>query len=370
MTPVSLYFHVPFCTKKCPYCHFFVVPNEPLSHNSFMEGLEKEWELIQPQLQGCTIVSIYFGGGTPSLLGADAIARILNWIPVSTPVEITLEANPDDVSLEGMQQFQRAGINRVSLGVQSLDNPLLKRLGRLHSAQKAIEAIHQTAQAGIHNISIDLMYEIPGQTVQTWQSTLNQLSHLPITHLSLYNLTFEPGALFYKQQKQLSPLLPSPAESLSMLEAACTFLPTIGLQRYEISAFAKPSFESCHNTGYWTGRPFLGLGPSAFSYWEGRRFRNVCHLKKYLDHLNQSTLPRNFDEKLSDLASLHERLAIRLRLLEGVDRHEFPVDPHLLQSLESKGWISLSPTRLALTEQGRLFYDSVAEEIVLPTSVE
>ncbi len=319
--------------------------------------------MIQPLIEGKKIVSVYLGGGTPSLLGPEKISEILSWMPCDG--EITLEVNPDGVTLEKMEAFRAAGINRVSLGLQSLDNPLLKTLGRLHTAQKAIEAVHLTSQAGIKNISVDLMYEIPGQTLKIWQETLDQLETLPITHLSLYNLTFEPGAVFYKKQKELSPLLPSPEDSLTMLNTACSSLKKIGLERYEISAFAKPGLQSQHNTGYWTGRPFLGLGPSAFSFWEGRRQRNVCHLKKWQEMLSQGLLPRDFDEKLTPLASLHERLAVRLRMFDGAPLSEFPVDPALLQKLESKGWISQSPTTVCLTEQGRLFYDSVAEEIVI-----
>jgi oxygen-independent coproporphyrinogen-3 oxidase len=360
---ISLYIHVPFCAKKCPYCHFFVVPSSHAAHDEYLRSLKKEWDLIQPLIQDKEIVSVYFGGGTPSLLGPQKIGDILSWITCNG--EITLEANPDDVTLEKMTAFNAAGVNRVSLGIQSLDNPLLKTLGRLHTAQKAIEAVHLTSQAGISNITVDLMYELPGQTLKTWQNTLDQLRDLPITHLSLYNLTFEPGAVFYKKQKELSPLLPSPDDSLAMLNAACASLQDMGLERYEISAFAKPGFQSLHNTGYWTGRPFLGLGPSAFSFWEGRRFRNVCHLKKWPDLLSQNILPRDFDEKLSPLSSLHERLAVRLRMLDGAPRHEFPVAADLLEKLQAKGWIQITPTTIRLTEQGRLFYDSVAEEIIV-----
>ncbi len=365
MVDISLYIHVPFCKQKCPYCHFFVLPNYLPSHALFLEGLKKEWDLIQPQLKGKKIVSVYFGGGTPSLLGADSIGQILRWIDPPAGAEVSLEANPDDVTLERMQAFRDVGVSRISLGLQSLDNPLLKTLGRSHTAQKGIEAVHLTRAAGISNITIDLMYEIPGQTVKIWQATLDEVSHLPITHLSLYNLTFEPGALFHKKQKALSPFLPSPEESLAMLEASLLSFKKMGLKRYEISAFAKPGYASLHNTGYWTGRPFLGLGPSAFSYWNGARSRNVCHLKKYLALLQQELLPRDFEEKLSPLASLHEKLAIRLRMAEGAPRLEFPVDAALLHRLEMKGWITLTPFSIALTEQGQLFYDSVAEEIII-----
>ncbi len=360
---ISLYIHVPFCTKKCPYCHFFVVPSASSSHDHYLQSLKKELELIKPLIASKKIVSLYLGGGTPSLLGPAKIAEILSWIP--TEGEVTLEVNPDDVTLEKMQAFRSAGINRISLGIQSLDNPLLKTLGRLHTAQKAIEAVHTTSKAGIDNITIDLMYELPGQTPKIWQQTLDQVRDLPITHLSLYNLTFEPGAVFHKKQKELSPLLPSPEESLAMLNAACTTLASMGLERYEISAFARPGYQSQHNTGYWTGRPFLGLGPSAFSFFQGRRFRNICHLKKWHEQLSKNILPRDFDEQLSPLSSLHERLAVRLRLFEPTPRSDYPVDPTLLQKLHSLGFITLTPTHIALTPHGRLFYDTVAEEIVL-----
>ncbi|MGR3973465.1 MAG: radical SAM family heme chaperone HemW [Candidatus Rhabdochlamydia sp.] len=365
MEEISLYFHIPFCTKKCPYCHFFVVPNHLGSHFDLIEGLKTEWELISPLVKGKKIVSIYFGGGTPFLIGSDAIQTILKWIHPPAQAEITLEANPDDITLEAMTRFHDAGINRVSIGVQSLDNPLLKTLGRNHTAQKAIESICLTSQAGIHNITIDLMFDLPGQTLSSWKSTLRQLKDLPITHLSLYNLTFEPGAVFYKKRKELSPLLPSEDASLEMLQLACSSLESIGLERYEISAFAKPSFESQHNVGYWTGRPFLGLGPSAFSYWEGKRFQNICHLKKYTSCLKDRQLPRSFEETLSPLASLHERFAIHLRLFQGVPSHLYPIDQRLLNRLEKKGWITISDTTICLTDKGKLFYDSVAEEIVV-----
>ncbi len=298
-------------------------------------------------------------------MGPSGIRQILSWINPPPGTEITLEANPEDVTLEAMQAFAEAGINRVSLGVQSLDDALLKTLGRHHTAEAARKAIQTTAEAGIQNITIDLMYEIPSQTLSSWQQTLDQLSSLPITHLSLYNLTIEPQTVFYKKRAALTPLLPSSDESLKMLETAVQTLEAIGLHRYEISAFAHPGFESRHNTGYWTGRPFLGFGPSAFSYFEGERYRNICDLKKYATALKNGSSPIDFRELLSPTASLHERLAVQLRLLTGVDLRDFPVDPALLQNLVSKGWLEIDDHRARLSPQGLLFYDSVAEEIIL-----
>ena len=359
---ISLYFHIPFCRRKCPYCHFYVVPQTKPFQESLLQALKLEWKLYQTLIVGKKIVSVYFGGGTPFLFGPDAIEEVLSWINPSK-AEITLEANPEDVTFETMKPFQKIGINRVSLGVQSLDNPTLKMLGRHHTAQQAQEAVIATAKTGIDNITIDLMYEIPTQKLAGWITTLHEALALPIRHLSLYNLTFELQTLFFKKKSSLLPLLPSAEESLIMLESAVEILES-RLKRYEISAFAEPGFESRHNTGYWEGRPFLGFGPSAFSDWEGRRYRNICDLKKYSKALNTVHSPIDFEEKLSPLASLHERLAVRLRLLKGVQIQDYPVNPHLYKKLQDKGWIEIKGTTARLTKQGLLFHDSVAEEIV------
>lgn len=360
---ISLYFHIPFCRRKCPYCHFYVTVQQ--NQETFLKSLFLEWEQNRHLIQEKKIVSVYFGGGTPFLIGPKAIQEILSWIQPPSSAEITLEANPEDVTLDAMKAFALAGINRVSLGVQSLDNSLLKILGRHHSAQQASSAILATAEAGISNISIDLMYEIPTQTLATWKNTLSGLSALPITHLSLYNLTIEPQTVFYKKRAALTPLLPSSEESLTMLQQATQSFEALGLKRYEISAFAKDGFIAQHNTGYWLGRPFLGLGPSAFSFFDGKRYRNVSDLKKYSEALSQGNSPVDFTEQLSSLASLHERLAVQLRILSGIDTREFPVDETLYQKLEHKGWLRRKGPVAQLTEQGLLFYDSVAEEIIL-----
>ncbi len=354
---IGLYFHIPFCRRKCPYCHFYVIPHQKNFQETLLEALKLEWNLYAPLIRGRKIVSVYFGGGTPALLGPEPIGEILSWIGPPADAEITLEANPEDVS-----SFAEVGINRVSFGVQSFDNDLLKLLGRDHTADQANKGIIRTAKA-IPNLTIDLMYEIPGQTLSSWEQTLDEVPSLPITHLSLYNLTFEPQTVFFKKKSQLTPLLPNPEESLKMLDLAVTRLEKAGLQRYEISAFAKPGFESRHNTGYWLGREFFGFGPSAFSYREGKRYRNFADLRKYALALQEGKSPVDFEETLSPLASLHERLAIQLRMLEGVDMREYPVENY--QLLEDKGWIVREGNRARLTHQGLLFYDSVAEEIIL-----
>jgi oxygen-independent coproporphyrinogen III oxidase len=373
---ISLYFHIPFCSKKCPYCHFFVLPDEERLKQPFLQALLSEWQLRLPQLQNKNIVSIYFGGGTPTKLDPDhyrlLLQTIFHSVEISPDCEITLEANPEDVDLARMRQFCSLGINRVSLGVQSLNNEELILLGRSHSADKATQAILDTHRAGIENISIDLMFELPTQTLSTWGKSLNALSSLPITHLSLYNLTFEPHTIFFKSRQKLYPLLPSDAVRLQMLQNAIETLTALGLHRYEISAFARRDKQSRHNTGYWTARPFLGFGPSAFSYWDAKRFSNIAHFNKYLTALEQGQLPVDFEEQLPYPRNLQELLAVQLRLIDGVDLNLFESThgklptalTQTLQTLINKGWLTQQESIIKLTATGQLFYDSVATDLI------
>ncbi|NGX47367.1 MAG: Oxygen-independent coproporphyrinogen-III oxidase-like protein YqeR [Chlamydiae bacterium] len=361
--PLSLYFHIPFCNKKCPYCHFFVVPNKEEHRKALLDALLSEWQRLLPKMEEHEITSIYFGGGTPTLFGAKAIHTLLEKIPYSSDCEITIEANPEDVTKELMSKLKGAGINRVSIGVQSLEDDSLLLLERTHNAKRAIDAIHITHNADITNISIDLMYELPEQTSKNFENTLHKLKTLPITHLSLYNLTIEPNTAFFKRTLNL----PSPEENLKMLQAATSHLEEIGLKRYEISAFARPGYTSRHNIGYWTARPFFGLGPSAFSYYNGKRFRNVAHLHRYMRALKENRTPVDFTEDLPYPQNVHELLAVQLRLLEGVDLKVFdlPDATHiLLAKLETENFLERKGSHCKLTSKGILFYDTVATEII------
>jgi oxygen-independent coproporphyrinogen-3 oxidase len=365
-TDFGLYFHVPFCSKKCPYCHFFVVPDNALHKHDYLEALKLEWEQVKPNFEGKKLRTVYFGGGTPTLLGADGIGTILSWISPLDDCEVTIEANPETVTPELMKSLLSVGINRVSIGIQSLDDGLLSLLGRTHSAEKAINAVETVARAGISNITIDLMFELPHQTLASWRETLLRARALPITHLSLYNLTFEPETVFFKKRKQLLPHVPEPETNLAMLQMAVELLEEVGFHRYEISAFARPGMKAKHNTAYWTARPFWGLGPSAFSYWNGSRFRNTAHLARYTSALRSGQSPIDFRETLPYPDNLHELLAIHLRLLNGVDfPQSLPAATHTkIAELITKGLLRQTNNRLQLTEQGLLFYDEVASHLI------
>lgn len=362
---ISVYFHIPFCTKKCPYCHFYVIPNRLAFHSLLAEGLKKEWQSKNSLLETKNIVSVYFGGGTPSLFGPQQISQILERLPLSsTEREITLEANPDEITPELLLQYRQIGINRLSLGVQSLDDRSLQTLERAHSAARAKEAIWSAHRAGFTNISIDLMYDLPGQTEASFQCTLDSLSQLPIEHASLYNLTIEPHTAFYKRRERLLPLFPSQELSVRLLQMAIESLEKMGLSRYEISAFGRPSV---HNSGYWTGRPFLGFGPSAYSFWGNKRFRNVANLQRYSRALKEGRSPVDFEEQLPYPDNVKELLAVRLRLTEGVDLIEWnlPLETQqALHRLRQQGFVQQRHTTWQLTERGMLFYDTVATELI------
>lgn len=370
---ISLYFHIPFCSKKCPYCHFYVVPNRLSFHSLLLEALEREWEQKLPLLQGKTIASIYFGGGTPTLFAPRGIAALLQKIRnsgcnLSSDCEITIEANPEEGSEELFTALFALGINRLSIGVQSLDDRSLQTLERTHSAQKAKSALFAAKRSGFRNVSIDLMYDLPDQTEASWRYTLDQLTDLPFQHLSLYNLTIEPHTSFYKRRHTLS--LPSSETSLRFLLMAIQTLESLGLKRYEISAFAKTGFTSRHNIGYWTGRPFLGFGPSAFSYWENERFRNDAHLERYARALKENVSPVDFRETLPLLQRNSELLAVRLRLLEGADLSLFqPLSSETKQAIDrcvEYQLLQRTDSLIRLTERGLLLYDSVATELIEP----
>lgn len=339
-------------------------------HDLLIESFLLEWEQKLPLIKDNKLITIYFGGGTPSLLPPNYIEKILKAIETSgfslENVEITMEANPEGVSAEYFSAIYSLGVNRLSLGVQSLDDRSLLSIGRGHGAKEAKNAIMAASQAHFKNISIDLMYDLPNQSLESFNYTLDQIQNLPIHHLSLYNLTIEPGTVFDRKKKQLQ--LPNATTSLRLLELAIEKLTLAGFERYEISAFAKEGKKSNHNLGYWTARPFLGFGPSAFSYWEGKRIRNVCNLIDYANRVKNKETPVDFSEKLPSPKDAQELFAIRLRLLEGADLQKYPtLTNETLNACDqwiSTGHLQKEGNIISLTDKGTLFYDEIATEII------
>ncbi len=369
---LSLYIHVPFCTKKCPYCHFYSIPSaEPLQEN-FLKALLTEIDLRKEAIRKSTLVSIYFGGGTPFLFSPNRVEKVLEALKFPKDIEITLEANPESVTEEALKAYAQFGINRLSFGVQSFNSSELAFLGRRHTPDDVVRAIDSSITAGISNISIDLMYELPNQTQEAWEYSLDQATSLPITHLSLYNLMIEEPSAFFRKKEALEKSMPSPEASRKMYETLLNKTAQHGFLQYEISAFAKKGYASIHNQGYWLGRPFLGFGPSAFSFYENTRFSNVSNLTEYCSKLSQWTLPVDFTDSLTPKERLRELLAVGLRMNQGVDLPSFQerwgvLDESLLSTLSWLKKINLLTEEegcLKLTDTGRLLYDQIASEII------
>lgn len=371
----SLYLHIPFCKRKCDYCHFYVIPDKEQHKELLLNALKIEWESLLPLIPPHSrLESIYFGGGTPSLFGPERVAQVLEWIGTAYPleVEITLEANPEEIDRGLVSAYKSAGINRLSMGVQSLDDSELHQLTRRHTAKKAQAAVEEAYLAGITNLSIDLMYDLPGQTLASWKKTLHKATSLPITHLSLYNLTIEPHTLFYKYKNQLLPSIPDESISFEMYTDAIRELGQAGLEQYEISAFARNGCYSRHNTGYWTGRPFLGLGPSAYSFWKGIRYKNVANINRYANALQQGLSPIDTIDELPEEERRRELLIVALRLIDGVEIGRFeelhgPLSDstrNSLVELSENQLITLEENLLKLTPRGLLLYDTIAAELI------
>lgn len=365
----SLYIHIPFCRNKCPYCHFYSVSLKD-NLKKFIDALLQE--IKRTSFKKEKIVSIYFGGGTPSIIEPEEIEEILKLFPFDTKCEITLEVNPEDVSIKRIENYKKIGINRISMGVQSFHEDELRTLKRSHGVEKAKRAIDDIYNAGIENISIDLMYDLPKQNLKTFAQTLNLALDFPIKHISLYNLTFEENTFFYKNKDKYAPFLPKEEESLDLLNYAVETIEKKGFRRYEISAFAKKNFESIHNIGYWTGREFFGFGPSAFSYLNHRRFKNISNVNKYIQLIENNKSTIDFEEKLLKKERIKELLAINLRLTNGVDTHKFQQKEgnfwkelsQTLSNLIEEGFLEKRENQLFLSKKGFLFYDHIAETII------
>ena len=340
-----------------------------------MRALELEWNRVKKLPHNMRLESVYFGGGTPSLLNIFYLKEIVSWIkkePFFDPrAEISIEANPEKLNLDKLHEFLKIGINRISIGVQSFNEKELKILSRQHDATLAMKSVEMSHKAGFESISIDLMYEIPDQSLKSWIKTVDTAMKLPITHLSLYNLVFEKQSVFYKKRESLKKKVPAEEIGRKMYDYAIDACEKNKLEQYEISAFAKPGFASKHNSGYWTARPFLGLGPAAFSYWEKRRYRNIANLIRYQKALNQGKSCIDFQEKLSNDDRKKELLAIALRLKKGLDLKSFEKKfgelsqetYKCLDRLKKIGWLE-GEMNLKLSEEGFRFYDSVATELI------
>lgn len=317
----GLYIHVPYCKKRCIYCDFFTQTNLS-SRLDYVSALCREIELRKAYLGDEIVNTIYFGGGTPSLLSEEDFEKIFKSIyssfKVSDNAEITLEANPDDISKEYLNSLKRGFFNRLSMGVQSFDNLELKFLNRRHSAENAINAVKLAQSAGFDNISIDLMYGLPNQTMDVWKKNIEQVIDLNIQHISAYHLIYEEKTKLTNLLKRGEVKQVDEDISLEMFSTLIDMLSDAGFEHYEISNFAKSNLYSRHNTSYWQGVKYLGLGPAAHSFDGVRRSHNIASISKYIDGITKNEL--NIDEEDLDIsARYNEFILTGMRTKWGID---------------------------------------------------
>lgn len=379
MNNSSIYIHVPWCRRRCPYCDFYLVVGKP--QTGFIDALMIEWHARKALWHQGVAPTLYFGGGTPSLLRPEELGRLINFFRqegvLAPDAEITLEANPEDINEAYAHEIVLAGINRISLGVQSFDDALLRRLGRKHSKKGAQEAIKCLIDAGLTNLSVDLIIGVMGESVEMVLDYMHYISHHNIPHISAYLLTIEAGTNFYKRIKQgaLSP--PSEDAQADIYGLVQTTLTASGYQQYDISSYAKPGFLSRHNQVYWGQGGFIGLGPGAHSMGllpDGGLLRayNQASLVVWLNapqDLNLIALdPLSADE------ALRESLAFGLRNMDkGIDplslalRHQTNL-PHgffeVAEKLKNFGWLESCQGVWRIRPQGALFADAIMREIL------
>ena len=323
MKPLGVYVHIPYCLKKCNYCDFVSFPKDgklSLSPDDYAYRVCKEIGETQEDIKkGYTVDSIYFGGGTPTCIGTDMIGRILLAVKksfdVSSDAEISIEANPETVTEKKAENLRSLGFNRVSMGVQSLDDTVLKKLGRVHDSAKALESFDTLRKAGFENINLDLMFGVPGQTLKIWKDTVDRVITLGPEHISFYSLQIEEGTPFYNEYKGNGMEIPAWEENREMYSYALDALKKAGYVHYEISNAAKPGFECRHNLKYWTMEPYLGFGTSAHSYVYGERFFNTGELEYVREYEEESEDSRA--DRIGDF------VFTELRLIEGIDLEQF-----------------------------------------------
>ncbi len=326
---IGLYIHVPFCLKKCNYCDFISYPYNEKDADTCLDALLKEMELVSASLppEAKEVETIYLGGGTPTCLPAPALAAILGSCRrcffVLPGAEITVEANPGTVDRAKLAALREAGVNRLSLGVQAVQERLLKFLGRAHTFEQAREAVRMAREAGFINLNLDLIFGVPGQTLADWEECLKRILDLKPSHVSAYGLQLEEGTPLWRdvQSGKVDPV--DEEAELAMFELAIEILTAAGLIHYEISNFAVPAGQCRHNLRYWQNLPYLGLGPAAHSFDGWSRCSNETSVEKYAARLEAGELPVAGREKLTRQTLLAETVFLGLRLREGLDLKAF-----------------------------------------------
>jgi putative oxygen-independent coproporphyrinogen III oxidase len=373
--PLSLYVHIPWCVKKCPYCDFnsHEIQNT-LPEEQYIDALILDLKSHAEDVRNREVQSIFIGGGTPSIFSSKSIQRLMNSfrnkLTLSNTAEITIEANPGTTDQENFSGFLEAGVNRISIGAQSFSNSLLKRLGRIHDAPAAIDAVHTAQQAGFENINVDLMFALPEQQLSTALHDIEQAIELNPTHISYYQLTIEPNTSFYRQP----PPLPNSQTSWEIQQAGMDSLAKHGYQQYEVSAYAQQGYQCVHNTNYWQFGDYLGIGAGAHQKLSFdlpntiTRCEKPKHPQQYMKHINEGK-SRTQAHTLSEQDIIFEFMLNALRLKYGFTQQQFESHTGLsikkitthLQTHIDEGLLVNESDRIHCTKRGYKFLDDVLQ---------
>ncbi len=376
-TSLGIYVHVPFCRSKCEYCDFYsLTEKDDKLMDGYLDAICSHIKESGPQAPDYKVDTIYFGGGTPTFFGADGMATILTTIrrcfDVDSNAEITFEANPDSISDKLLRRLKAEGFNRVSLGIQCDDDEILKKIGRPHNYAQAVTAVQRIRKAGFKNLSVDLIYGLPGQTLYAWRQTLDHVLRLMPEHISCYGLKVEEGTPLYNYKDFCN--LPDDDAQADMYLTAVEMLKDRGYRQYEISNFARKGLYSRHNMRYWTGGEYLGFGPAASSDFAGRRFTIVRDLKAYIDGIKHGGEVLDEVEEIPLRERAGEYLMLRLRTTGGISKEEYekgyllPFAP-IQEALEKyRGYgqvIRTDDGRWRLTPKGFLISNTIISDLLV-----
>jgi oxygen-independent coproporphyrinogen-3 oxidase len=371
----ALYIHIPFCRHKCIYCDFYSIITTDNFEN-FLNAIKKEIrEYSSRYSEGNNFASVFFGGGTPSIMPPGYIKEILdelrNGFTISNKTEITLETNPGTVNPELLALFREAGINRLSVGIQSFDRNDLEFLTRIHSEQDAVNTIINAKEAGFENISLDLIFNLPGQTKAKWKENLEKAVALPVNHISAYSLILERGTILSKMVIDGKVKIEDADFDAELYSFTIDFLAKNGFRQYEVSNFAKPDMECRHNLAYWQYKNYIGFGPSAHSFFNGQRWWNYTSLKLYIANIIKSGRAVMGSEKLTSDEMFEEFLMLSLRSrglnIESLEKAGMPLNneqKQYLESLEGSGLLKIADGFIALTPAGYAVCDEIISKLI------
>ena len=365
----GVYIHIPFCRQKCSYCDFSSIAGHEADMEKYTDALCRELAAKGETLSSLGNAStIYIGGGTPTALPVPLLARVIQTVqavvPTTENLEFTVEANPGTVTLETMTMLSTLGVNRVSIGAQVFDDAILKRIGRIHTSQDIRDAVRWARAALIVDVSVDLMYGLPGQTMDILKWSVGSSMDLAVTHISVYGLTVEDGTPFAREKAAGTLNLPTEEVEEEMYDYLAETLPKFGFRRYEISNYARHDFVCRHNLGYWQDRPYFGFGAAAHSYHNGKRTANTKDVGAYIKAVERGESPAHTEETVTREKHIEEFCFLALRTAKGIDRQKFAeafdcevesLYQKTVDNLKAKQYLEETPTHFRLTPLGMKF---------------